>query len=84
MSARIWAIVFALRALYGRAALLIENSFKSQTYNDWRSDSGTDQILRGILPEPIVDGIKQKPFGGLSSAIEHLEAEFLVEAGLRK
>jgi hypothetical protein len=50
VSHRIYSIVFLLRALYGRAALLLQNSFIDREYNDWRLDPGTDQLLRGMLP----------------------------------
>jgi len=84
VSNRIWSIVFALRALYGRAALLMQNSFLDRKYKDWRADSGTEQILRGMLPAPLVDSIKLKPTGGLSAAIDYLERQFLAEAGLQE
>jgi len=81
---RIYSIVFLLRALYGRAALLLQNSFIDRRYNDWRLDPGTDQLLRGSLPAPIVDSIKKKPNGGLTAAIDYLESRFLAEAGMQK
>jgi hypothetical protein len=84
VSARIWSILFALRALYGRTALLMQNSFLDRRYNDWRSDSGTEKILRGLIPGSIVDDIRQRQIGGLSAATDYLEALFLNEAGLHK
>ena len=84
VSARIWSIVFGLRALYARTALLIQNSFLDRKYNNWRLDSGTEKILRGLIPGSIVDDIRQRPIGGLSAAIDYLEAQFLNETGLRK
>jgi hypothetical protein len=63
---------------------LIELSFKERKYNDWRKDSGTDQLLRSVLPATIVDEIKSKTIGGLRTAIELLENQFLAEAGLQQ
>jgi hypothetical protein len=84
VSNSIWSIIFILRGLYGRSALLIQNSFLDGYYHDWRTDSGIDQLLRAILPASLVDSIKQKPTGGLWVAIQHLETAFLSEAGLQK
>jgi len=84
LSNRIFSIVFVLRALYGRAALLLQNSFIDRKYNDWRLDPGTDQLLRGMLPAAIVESVKKKPHGGLSAAIDYLESKFLAEAGMQK
>jgi hypothetical protein len=84
VSNRIYSIVFLLRALYGRAALLLQNSFIDQKYNDWRLDAGTDRLLRGMLPATLVESIRKKPTGGLSVAIDYLESRFLAEAGMQK
>jgi hypothetical protein len=84
VSNRIWTIIFILRAVYSRCALLMQNSFLDKHYHDWRTDSGIDQLLRAILPASLVDSIKQKPIGGLWVAIQHLEGAFLSEAGLQK
>jgi hypothetical protein len=81
---RIWSIVFGVIAIYGRSALLITNSYHDKNYHDWRLDSGTDQLLRGLFPASFAETIKKKPHGGLSAAIEYLEAQFLTEAGLQK
>jgi hypothetical protein len=79
-----WATVFTIRALFGRSAFLIQNSFLERRYKDWRSDHGMDQILRARIPETIVEEIKQKRIGGLQAAISYLESRFLAEAGLQK
>jgi hypothetical protein len=72
------------KTLYGRSALLLQNSFIDKKYNDWRLDPGTDQLLRSMLPASMVETIKQKPTGGLSAAIDYLESQFLVEAGMQR
>jgi len=84
VSQKVWSILFVLRALYGRASLMIELSFKKRAYEDWRKDSVMDRLLRGILPGNIVDDIRQRPIGGLQAAIDHLEHRFLEEAGMRQ
>jgi hypothetical protein len=80
---RIWSIVFVISAVYGRAGLLITNSYKKNTYQDWRKDSGIDQLLRSILPSNIVQQIQDKKFAGLRTAIDHLENQLLIEAGMQ-
>jgi hypothetical protein len=84
VSHKIWALFFVIRQIYGRAALLIETSYRDRKYNDWRHDSGFDQILSSVLPATAVDSIKQRSMGGLMTAIDHMEANFLAEAGLHK
>jgi hypothetical protein len=84
VSHRIWSLFFVVRQIYGRAVYLVETSYRDRKYNDWRLDSGFDQILRSMLPGAIFDNLKQKQMGGLSAAIDQLEAQFLAEAGMNK
>jgi hypothetical protein len=84
VSHRIWSLFFVIRQIYGRAAYLVETSYRDRKYNDWRRDSGFDQILASMLPAVTADNLKQKPMGGLSAAIDLVETQFLVEAGLHK
>jgi hypothetical protein len=84
VSHRLWSVFFVLQAIYGRTALLLTNSYKERKLVDWREDSGCDQLLRAILPPAIVDEAKSKIFGGLRFAIDHLESQFLAEAGMNK
>jgi hypothetical protein len=72
-----------LRALYVRAALLIERSFQEKSYQDWRADKVIDRLLRSILPANLVDEIKQQPIGGINAAVDYLEHLFLREAGMQ-
>lgn len=81
---RLWSIFFVLRALYGRTALLLSNSYRKRTFIDWRTDGGCDQLLRAILPEQTVERAKGQVIGGLRTAIDCLEGEFLTEAGMNK
>lgn len=83
VSQRVWGIFFVLQALYGRAAPMVGLSFKKHSYEDWRNDSVTNRLLRGVLPSHVVDDIRQKTFGGLKLAVDHLEHNFLEAAGMR-
>ena len=84
VSHRLWSVFFVLQAIYGRAALLLTNSYKERRLVDWRQDSGCDQLLRAILPAQTVDQVKGLQIGGLRTAIDHLESQFLAEAGMNK
>ena len=81
---RLWSVFFVLQGLYGRAALLLTNSYKESRFVNWRADSGCDQLLRAILPAQAVDHAKGQPTGGLRTAIDSLESRFLAEAGMDK
>ena len=84
VSHRLWSVFFVLQAIYGRAALLLTNSYKERRFVDWRADGGCDQLLRAILPAQAVEHAKGQQFGGLRIAIEYLENQFLAEAGMNK
>lgn len=84
VSLRLWSIFFVLQALYGRAALLITNSYRENRLVDWREDRGCDQLLRSILPAQSVEQAKGQEIGGLRTAIGYLESMFLAEAGMEK
>jgi len=84
VSHRLWSVFFVLQAVYGRSALLLTNSYKDRKLVDWREDSGCDQLLRAILSPSIVDEAKARTIGGLRLAIDHLESQFLAEAGMNK
>jgi hypothetical protein len=81
---RLWSIFFILRAFYGRIALLLTTSYKERKFVNWRADDGCDQLLRAILPAQLVEKAKGQPFGGLQTAIDSLESQFLSEAGMNK
>jgi hypothetical protein len=81
---RLWSIFFVLQGLYGRAALLLTNSYRAQRFHNWREDNGCDQLLRATLPTEVVDQVKRKEIGGLQIAIERIENQFLTEAGMNK
>lgn len=81
---RLWSVFFVLRAMYGRTALLLTNSYKVRRFVNWRADSGCDQLLRAILPAQSIDHAKGQVIGGLRTAIECLENQFLAEAGMNK
>lgn len=84
VSQRLWSIYFVIQAIYGRASLMLTNSYKEERYKDWRSDNGCDQLLSAVLPAPVVDHLKGLQGNGLRTAIDYLEDHFLVEAGMRK
>lgn len=79
---RLWSVFFVLRGFYGRIALLLTNSYKESRFVDWRADSGCEQLLRAILPAGIVEHAKGQAIGGLRTAIDSLESQFLAEAGM--
>ena len=81
---RLWSIFFVLRGLYGRTALLLTNSYKESEFVNWRIDSGCDQLLRAVLPAQAVERAKGQAIGGLRTAIDYLESQFLAEAGMNK
>jgi hypothetical protein len=84
VSQGIWSLFFVIRQVYGRAAYLVETSYGETKYNNWRLDPGFDQILRNSFPPTIAGDLKQRTMGGLSAAINYLEAQFLAEASLHK
>jgi hypothetical protein len=81
---RLWSVFFVLQAMYGRTALLLTNSYKERRFVNWRTDSGCDQLLRAILPAQAVDHAQGRELGGLQTAIDYLENQFLAEAGMNK
>jgi hypothetical protein len=81
---RLWSIFFVLQAMYGRTALLLTNSYKEHRFVNWREDGGCDQLLRAILPAQAVEHAKGQAIGGLRTAIDYLESQFLAEAGMNK
>ncbi|MGC9953583.1 MAG: hypothetical protein ABSD21_04820 [Rhizomicrobium sp.] len=81
---RLWSVFFVLQGVYGRTALLLTNSYKECRFVNWREDSGCDQLLRAILPARAVDHAKGQEIGGLRTAIDYLESQFLAEAGMNK
>ncbi|MFN7938348.1 MAG: hypothetical protein U0R19_33780 [Bryobacteraceae bacterium] len=81
---RLWSIFFVLQGLYTRTSLLLTSSYKESRFMNWRTDSGCDQLLRAILPAHVVEYAKGQAIGGLRTAIDSLEREFLAEAGMNK
>jgi hypothetical protein len=81
---RLWSVFFVLQGIYGRTALLLTNSYKERRLVDWRTDSGCDQLLRAILPAQAIEHAKGQEIGGLRTAIDYLESQFLAEAGMNK
>lgn len=77
---RLWLIFFIIRAVYMRSSLLIARSFQTNDYVDWRLDDGIRQLLSAVLPEALVADVRARPAGGLTVAIDQLEARFLHEA----
>lgn len=77
---RLWLIFFVVRAVYMRSSLLIARSFQEHDYVDWRKDDGIRQLLTTVLPVDVVEKITARTAGGLSAAIDQLEARFLHEA----
>ena len=77
---RLWLLFFVIRAVYMRASLLIARSFQTHDYLDWRKDDGIRQLLSAALPEALVADVRARVAGGLTLAIDQLEARFLHEA----
>jgi hypothetical protein len=82
VSPRLWSLFFVLRGLYGRTALLISNSYNEGRFVDWRVDGGCDQLLRAFMPAKLLERVRGQPIGGLQTAFEFLEAQFVAEAGM--
>jgi hypothetical protein len=80
VSNKLWIVFFIMRALYGRAAMLITLSLKEQQYHDWRSDKVLGDLLANVLSADIVQGARQQPSQGLQVLIWQLEGQFLAEA----
>ena len=76
---RLWLIFSTISRIYGRYGYLIHKSARDGAYVDWRRDKNSRSILLSVLSEGIVNAIMEKRFGGLSTAIIYLEAEFLKE-----
>ena len=81
---RLWSVFFILKAIYGRTALLLSNSFRERRFVNWREDSGCDELLRSILPAHAVENAKGQLCYGLRTAIDYLENQFIAEAGMNK
>ena len=77
-------IVYILRAVLARFAFLFHLSFKQERYNDWRNDTGIEQLLLSVIPARVVEEMKKAQVYGLERAIEHLENEFVTEAQMNK
>jgi hypothetical protein len=77
---RLWLIFYVIRAVYMRSSLLIARSFQKHDFEDWRADSGVEQLLRAVLTNVFIDEVRRRKTGGLSTAIAQLESEFLHEA----
>lgn len=77
---RLWLIFFVIRAVYMRSSLLIARSFQKHDYVDWRKDDGIRQLLSTILTAELVEELRARKAGGLTAAIDQLEARFLFEA----
>lgn len=77
---RLWLIFCTISRVYGRFGFLVHQSAKEEKYLDWRKDKNFHSILLDVLSEDIVSAIRGKRFGGLSTAIVYLEAEFLKES----
>jgi hypothetical protein len=83
ISHKLWSIMFAIRAFYGRSAVLINWSYERRAYQDWRTDKGMDQILNWNLAPDVIAEIKARNIGGLTLAVDHLQNLFLSEAGVQ-
>ena len=77
---KLWSTVYMIRALYGRAAILIEWSYQRRQLQNWRTHKLMDQTLRAIIPGSVVDEIKKQQIGGLHAAVEYMQSQFLIDA----
>lgn len=69
----------ALRTLQ-RAGWLVHQSIENKVYQDWRTDSGIDQLIRPVLSAADVEKGKQMPMGGFSYVFGCLRERVLREA----
>lgn len=83
VSKEAWAAFHAIRGAYGRYGFLLCRASSSHHYEEWQDDELLCKTLCSVLPSGTVDGILKQQCGGFSSAITHLEEEFLRHAGFR-
>lgn len=77
---RAWLIFYAIRAVLGRAALLVSRSFKDGKFHDWRDDDPMHQLMGLVVPSEAIAEARMPSIGGLSKVLTRMEAEFLHEA----
>lgn len=76
-------LFFTYRAMFGRLAVLIDQSFEKKKYVDWRFDSGFQEILASsFTPDEIAEINAAKP-SPIDLAANRIERRFLDLAGLR-
>ncbi|MCY4029878.1 MAG: hypothetical protein OXH75_26625 [Acidobacteria bacterium] len=77
---RLWLLAGTFFAAHGRRCFLYHQSFEKGKYINWRTDDQMDRILRSIVPQEVVEGLKEQRVGAFRQIVAHLEAEFLKEA----
>lgn len=77
---QIWKTFYALRALYGRCAILIKYSFEKKRYQNWKEDGHFASVVGTAVPPNVMDAAKTRQFQGLQMIILHLTQAFLKES----
>ena len=62
----LWDCFQAASRSLGRAGWLVHQSLEKKAYQDWRIDSGIDQLIRPVLTAAEIEKGKQKQLGGFS------------------
>ena len=76
----LWACFSAASRTLGRAGWLAHQSIEKKAYQDWRTDSGIEQLIRPVLAAAEIEEGKQKQMGGLSYVFGCLRERVLREA----
>jgi hypothetical protein len=82
LSQRLYGLFFTLRAVYGRAGVLLYFSFRDGKFQSWRDDAGMAQHINAIFPERSKAPAGISRADNLYSIIRDIENEFIEEAGL--
>jgi hypothetical protein len=77
---RSWQIFYALRALYGRSAILIRYSVQKKQYQNWKDDKLFATNIGTVLSKEIIDAAKAMQMQGLQMIVLHITEAFLEEA----
>ena len=81
VSIRLWSIYNAFRRVHFRFGYLAHRSLKEKKYRDWKNDTFMfANILDGVVDVETLENAKGQKFGGLTSIVNRLKAEFIHEA----
>ena len=81
VSIKLWNLYNAFRRVHFRYGYLIHRSMKENKYRDWKNDTFMfSNILDGVVDVGTLENAKGQKFGGLTSIVNRLKAEFILEA----